>query len=136
MPNKLPYPRRPVRAAWLTFLGCSAWVTVFLPFATEELPPATWPFGYGYCALLAVATVGLIRLSRTAFLVLGPMAAIAVISGAVGLKLVLKPTPSDAGMVWLRVSQCLFYVACGLGIVFVIRGWVLYYQKPDDEPLA
>ncbi|HXC36949.1 MAG TPA: hypothetical protein VNV43_13815 [Candidatus Acidoferrales bacterium] len=126
------YPRRPVRAVWLTFLGCSVWVTIFLPFMTKELPPKNWPPLYAYCALLAVVAIGFVRLGPTALLQLVVSALVALMPGAIGVKLALSPNSVNAGMVWLHISLYLFYMVGLLALFFVVKGWSLYFKKRDE----
>jgi hypothetical protein len=132
MQKTLSYPRRPVRAAWLTFLGCSVWVTIFLPFLTDKLPPKSWPVLYAYCALLAVVAIGFVRLGPSALLQLVVSALVALMPGAIGVKLALSPNSVGAGMVWLHISLYLFYAVCALALYFVVRGWSLYFTRRDE----
>lgn len=91
---------------------------------------------YGYCALLAVAAIGFVRLGPMALLKLVVSALVAVIPGAVGVKLALSPLSSGAGMVWLHISLYLFCAVGVLALFFVVRGWSLYFKKRDDESPA
>lgn len=88
---------------------------------------------YAYCALLAVAAIGFVRLGASALLQLVVSALIAVIPGAIGVKLALSPDSADAGRVWLHISLYLFYAVCLLAIFFVVRGWSLYFKRRDDK---
>jgi hypothetical protein len=141
MQKKLQCPRRPVRAAWLTFLGLSAYVTVFLPFTMDELPPKSWPLLYGYCALLAIAVIGLLRLSRLTRALLFASAAVASIPAAIGVAMVYLPhravdggTPWLGAMPWLRVSLYLFYAVGVWALCLIGKGWLLHFREPRDKP--
>ncbi|HEX3628033.1 MAG TPA: hypothetical protein VH280_21695 [Verrucomicrobiae bacterium] len=135
MQKNPPYPRRPVRAALLTFLLCSVWVTIFLPFLTKQLPPRSWPPLYAYCAVLAIGAIGFVRLGPTALLQVVVSALVAGMPGAVGVKLALAAPSSDAGRVWLHISLYLFYAVGLLAIFFIVRGWSLYFKRRDG-PVA
>lgn len=88
---------------------------------------------YAYCALLAVVAIGFVRLGPSALLQLVVSALIAIIPGAVGVKLALSADSANAGMVWLHISLYLFYAVCGLALFFVVRGWSLYFKRREDE---
>ncbi|NOS70307.1 MAG: hypothetical protein HOP33_10295 [Verrucomicrobia bacterium] len=120
-----------MRAALIAFVILSAFVGAFIPF--DERIRAVWPFAFGYCALLAVATIGLVRLGRRAWLLLGVPAVIALAPGVVGIALALRPGGSlDSGGVWLQVSLYLFYALAAWGICLVIRGWSLYFTQSHE----
>jgi hypothetical protein len=103
MQQRAQYPKRPVRATLVAFAVLSAFVGAFIPF--DESIRGAWPFAFGYCALLAGASIGLARLGRRALLLLGVPASVALAPGVVGLALMLRPGGSlDSGAVWLRVS--------------------------------
>jgi hypothetical protein len=92
---------------------------------------------YGYCALLAVAAIGLAHLSRSALLPLVAAVFIMLIPGAVGVWLTMNSHGSiDSGMIWLRVSLYLSYAVGVWVIFFVIRGWSLYFKKPPGDSSA
>jgi hypothetical protein len=129
MQQRAKYPKRPVRAALIAFVILSAFVGAVIPF--DERIRGVWPFAFGYCALLAVASIGLARLGRRALLLLGVPAAVALTPGVVGIALMLRPEGSlDSGGVWLQVSLYLFYALAVWGICLVIRGWLLYFTQP------
>jgi hypothetical protein len=131
MKARAKYPKRPVRAALIAFFILSAFVGAFIPF--DERIRNVWHFALGYCALLAVASIGLARLGRRAVLLLGVPAAVALSPGVVGIALMLRPGGSlDSGGVWLQVSLNLLYALAAWGICLVIRGWSLYFTKPHE----
>ena len=125
MQQKTKYPKRPVRTAVITFVILAAVVGAFIPF--DEHVRSAWPFAFGYCALLAVASIGLVRFGRRALLLLGVPAAVALIPGIVGFALMFRSL--DSGGVWLQVSLYLFYALAAWGICLVIRGWSLYFTQ-------
>ena len=128
MQQKPKYPKRPVRAALIAFIILSAFVSAFIPF--DARIRNVWPFAFGYCALLAVAAIGLVRLGRRALLLFGVPTAVALAPGVIGFALMLRPGGSlDSGGVWLQVSSYLFYALAGWGICLVIRGWSLYFTQ-------
>jgi hypothetical protein len=99
---------------------------------TKELPPKNWPPLYAYCALLAVVAIGFVRLGPTALLQLVVSALVALMPGAIGVKLALSPNSVNAGMVWLHISLYLFYMVGLLALFFVVKGWSLYFKKRDE----
>jgi hypothetical protein len=72
-------------ASCADFMVLSAFVGAFIPF--DERIRSLWPFAFAYCAFLAVATIGLVRLGRRVLLLLGVPAAAALAPGAVGFAL-------------------------------------------------
>jgi hypothetical protein len=60
-------------------------VTISLPFSIGDVSPKSWPLLYGYCALTAAASIGLMRLSRSALVPLVAAAFIALIPGVIQL---------------------------------------------------
>jgi hypothetical protein len=132
----LVHVHRPFRLVWRCFLGLSAFVSVFLPFMTNELPPKAWPFMYGYCALLSVVTVGLLRLNRSAILLVAAPVLLAVIPRAIGIALMLRPGAIfGEGGRWLLVSLYLWYAAGVWVICFVLKGWSLYFKDRRNKPV-
>lgn len=131
MQQRAQYPKRPVRATLVAFAVLSAFVGAFIPF--DESIRGAWPFAFGYCALLAGASIGLARLGRRALLLLGVPETVALAPGVVGLALMLRPGGSlDSGAVWLRVSLYLLYALAAWGICLVIKGWSLYFTQPHE----
>ncbi|WP_146115616.1 MULTISPECIES: hypothetical protein [Pirellulaceae] len=131
MQQRAIYPKRPVRATFITFLSLSAFVGAFMPF--DQTIRDAWPFALGYCALLAVSSVGLARLGWRGWLLVVAGTMIAVAPAAVGIALMLRPGGSiEDGDVWLPVSLYLFYALMAFGVCLVIRGWTLYFTKSDE----
>jgi len=131
MHRKAKYPKRPVRAALIAFIILSAFVGVFIPF--DERIRSVWPFAFGYCAFLAVASIGLVRIGRRVLLLLGVPAAVAMAPGVVGISLALRSGDSlQSSGVWLQVSLYLFYALAVWGICLVIRGWSLYFAQSHE----
>lgn len=120
------YPKRPVRAAGLIFLGLSALFAISLAFQ-DGMPPQTWPWGFGYCALLPACVIGLLRLGPRVFVILHGLALLPIALGFTGVALPLRDGSSlDSGLVWFRVSLALFYaLGVATGILSTI-GWILY----------
>lgn len=89
-----------------------------------------WPLAFAYCAFLAIASIGLIRLGRRAFLLIGVPFAVAIIPGIVGVALMLQSSGSlDSGGSWLQISVYLLYAFGAWGIYWIVRGWLLYYSN-------
>jgi hypothetical protein len=61
MQQKAKYPKRPMRAALLAFVILPAFVGAFIPFDAGIRDD--WPLAFGYCALLAIGSIGLARLA-------------------------------------------------------------------------
>lgn len=122
-------PQRPVRATFVTFVILAAFVGAVIPF--DERMRGAWPIAFGYCALLAVAAIGLAHFSgRALLLLLGVPAAIALAPAVVGIALIFRSGGSlDSGRAWLHVSLYLFYALGGWSIFLVIRGWLQYFAK-------
>jgi hypothetical protein len=132
MTQKQSYPKRPVRAVWLTFLGLSVFFAISLPFQ-DDVPPQAWPLAFGYCALLPACAVGLARLGRRAFLLLAALASVPMVLGVVGVALMLRSGSSlDSGDIWLRVSLYLFYALGVAALVLSTRGWILYWRQTHE----
>ncbi|HMJ66097.1 MAG TPA: hypothetical protein VK615_12200 [Candidatus Binatia bacterium] len=132
MQQKPPYPKRPVRVVWLTFLGFAALIAISLPFQ-DDLPPQKWPLAFGYCALLPACAVGIARLGRPVFLFLAGLLVVPTIFGAVGVTLMMRDFSDNEWTVWLRISLYLFSAlgVCALGLA--ARGWLLYWRHAGDE---
>jgi hypothetical protein len=124
------YPKRPVRTTFVVFLALAAFISLFIPF--EERLRGKWPFAYAYCALLAVSTVGLARLGRRAMSFLIASAAIASLPAVIGIAIFLVRGPSiEFTTSWIQVSLYLFYLLGALGLLMVVKGWLLYFQASD-----
>ena len=131
MQKKLQYPQHPIRATVIAFVCLAVYVSVFMPFQ-EELRRG-WLLAFGYCAFLAVVSVGLVRLGRRALLLLGIPAAVALVPGVVGVALALRPGASvESGSVWLGVSLYLLYALGVWGLCLVVKGWSLYFGEPHE----
>jgi hypothetical protein len=50
-PDRLPYPKRPVKAALMHFMVLSVFIGAFIPFDAQIR--RVWPLALGYCALLS-----------------------------------------------------------------------------------
>jgi hypothetical protein len=132
MTQKQSYPKRPVRAVWLTFLGLSVFFTISLPFQ-DDVPPQAWPLAFGYCALLPACAVGIARLGRQAFLLLAALASVPMLLGVVGVAFSMRSGSSlDSGDIWLRVSLYLFYALGVAALALSIRGWILYWRQTHE----
>jgi hypothetical protein len=131
MHNNARYPKRPVRAAFIAFVVLAAFVGAFILF--DESIRRVWPFAFGYCALLAVGSIGLARLSRRVLLLLAVSAVVALAPGVVGLALALRSGASvESGSAWLQSSLYLFYALAVWGVYWVIRGWSLYFTRSHE----
>src|SRR5262245_47614329 len=100
MKPKAKYPKRPARTALIAFVILAASVSVSIPF--EERIRGIWHLAFGYCAFLAVASIGLMRLGRRALLLLGVPVAVALAPGVVGFALTFHSF--DGGGAWLQLS--------------------------------
>lgn len=108
MTPKAKYPQQPVKAFLIVFLSLAAFVGIFLPF--EAWLREVWTLAFGYCAFLAVSSVGLARLGRQVVLLLGIPFALALVPGLIGITLMLRsPNVLDSGEHWLQVSLYLLY---------------------------
>ncbi len=125
------YPKHPVKAALVGFAILSGCVALVLPF--DERVRGAWPFAFGYCALLPVVGVGLVRLGQKVFWVLGIPLAVALAPGAVGLALLLRSEgANDLGADWLRVSLYSCYALAAWVLCLVVKGWSLYLGHPHQ----
>lgn len=120
------YPKRPVRAAVTVFFATSLVMAIGLIF--DGLPADKWPWAFGYCALLAVTTVGLMRNGRKALLLLVGAAAVAFVPAVIGFARLSATSDLEKGShwIWLRVSVYLLYALSLPALWLVIRGWLLY----------
>ena len=103
-----------------------------MPFV-REIPIKALPLGFAYCAILSVASVGLVRLGRQLFLSLVIPLIVALIPGYIGMRLIHQPDAAleDSGVAWFRVSLYLFCAVGMWGIYLVVKGWLLYFRKPN-----
>jgi hypothetical protein len=128
----VPYLKRPIRAAILTFVALAVFVGLSLPFQERPLRDS-WPWAFVYCAFLSVAGVGLARLGRRAVLLIGVPFTVAVLPGVVGFALMLRSTSMQGGDGWLRLSLYLFYGLGFWGAYWIIRGWLLYFKDGGEK---
>src|SRR5688572_3115859 len=92
MYQKAEYPKRPIRAAAIAFVILSSCFGAAMPW--DDDIRSLWPYAFGYSAVLAVASIGLARLGRRVFLLLGVPALVALAPGVVGLVMALRPGAS------------------------------------------
>ena len=131
MPRKAIHPKHPVKAALVGFAILAACVAAAIPF--DERIRGAWPFAFGYCALLAVAGVGLVRLGQKVLWLLGVPLAVALAPGAFGFALLLDSGGAkDLGADWLRVSLYLCYALAAWMLCLVVKGWSLYLGHPHQ----
>lgn len=132
-PNPI-WPKAPIKCALYSFVVLSVFFSPFL-FFIDLRSVWVWPVFYAYCALLSFFWVGLIRnrihvLAWFAFLAL-----IGLVVGYWGTQLLLDPAENSikTGTVLLQVAMYLLYFDGALAVVFAIRGWVLYFLKPEQK---
>lgn len=130
---KRHFPKRPAQAAAISFVVLSAFVGVLMPFQ-EQSVRERWPWAIVYCAFLALASIGLIRFGRRAFLLIGIPFVVAIAPGTVGFVLMVRSSGADDGAgTWLQLS---LYLLCALGVwasFWGLRGWLLYYRQSYDN---
>ncbi len=132
MPQRKPYPKKPVRAAILTFVALAVFVGVCLPFQESTIRDS-WPWAFAYCALLSVGSIGLVRLGRRVLVLIGIPFVVAVLPAIIGFTLMVGSTSLESGGAWLQLSLYLFYALGAWGAYWIARGWLLYY-KNSVEP--
>jgi len=132
------HPRRPVRAALLSFLALSALIAASFPFI-DGLPPLAWPAGFLYCALLPLWVIGVARLGARAFIRFGIVYAVALIPAGIGA---LAWGAGDGRRLSFELLDlsCWLLVPVGLwGIFLALKGWSLYHgagpaSRSDLDP--
>lgn len=99
--------------------------------------------GPGYCALLSIAGIGLVRFGRRALLLLGVPAVVALAPGVIGFALLSRPEGSIYhAAAWWTASHYLINALAAWGICLVFRGWALYFTnnrsqlrtRAEDDP--
>jgi hypothetical protein len=86
-----------------------------------------------WCVLLAVGSIGLARLSRRAFLVLGLAFGLAIVPALIGAYLRwLRGGSIDEHETWFSVSMCLVCLVSGGAIYLAVRGWRLYFRERNE----
>jgi hypothetical protein len=114
------------------FLGLSVLFAISLPFQ-DDVPLRAWPFAFGYCALLPACVIGIARLGRSAFLILGALASVPLVLGAIGVALMFQTgSRLEGGMVWLQASLYLFYAVGAVAFWFTVKGWILYWRQTHE----
>jgi hypothetical protein len=114
-------------------------MTIGLIFDSELRQKANWFAAYGYCALLAVSSVGLVLAGRWNVIIFLVAAVCAAIPGIIEIRLITlsSGTISDNALSpWLRFSQTGFWVVGILGVWTVIRGWRSHFltqRCPSSE---
>jgi hypothetical protein len=124
------YPRRPFRAALIAFFSLCVLFAIYVPFDDKGVL-SHWPHALGYCAFLAIATIGLVRLGRRVLWLIALPTLFALAPGLIGIALMLRSV--DRGEVWLKTSSYLFYPLAAWGILLVLRGWWLYFFESADS---
>jgi hypothetical protein len=81
------------------------------------------PWGICYSALLSVSIVGLLRVGKSAFIVLGGASIVAFAPAILGLTFYFD---TDAGWKFVRLSTYLLWAVGLVGAAFVAKGWRLY----------
>ena len=123
-----PYSKRPFRAVLFLFLALATFVSLFAPF--EPRLRGAWPLALGYCAILAVFTVGLIRLKfrYLALLIFSGLTSMLLgLEGYFGL--MQSETFTETGMRWIRASLYFGYGTGLVAMVFSCWGWISYFKE-------
>lgn len=129
------YPKHPVRAAIITFVALLAFVGV-CALLMQERTLLTWSWAVAYCAFLSVGSIGLIRLGPKFFWRIGIFFFFSMIPAAIGMTQMLRSTGSiDMGERWLQVSLYLLYAVAAVGLYWVVKGWLKYFEEPSANPL-
>lgn len=128
MTSPTPSLLRPIRATFLTFLGLSGFTAICLPFQ-NDFDPAKWPLAFGYCAILAVSSIGLARHGSQGLLLFGLPAIVALLPAIIGIALMILPdAPLGAGAKWLTASQYLLYTEAMWCAFLTVVGWMMLYK--------
>lgn len=135
--NKYPlpiWPQAPIKCALYSFVVLSVFFSPFLSFL-DLRSVWVWPVFYSYCALLSFFWVGLIRNGFHVLAWLAFLALIGLLVGNWGTQLLLDPAGDSikTGTVQLQVAMYLLYLDGALAVVFAIRGWILYFLKPEQN---
>ena len=125
--------QHPVRATLLAFALLSVFVGIFMPF--EPRVREAWPFALGFCAVLAVASVGLARVGSRSLSLFLASCALAICPFMVGLVLLRTGSPLETFWMWLHVSWYLFHALGVLMLCLAARGWYLYFSV-DEQTTA
>ena len=125
--KKILYPQKPLRTAIITF--CALSFIFVLAAIAEAKNSGLLPWGICYSALLAVSVVGLLRVGKRAFIVLGGVSIVAFAPAILGLTFYFD---TDAGWKFVRLSTYLLWAVGLVGVAFVVKGWRLY--ATDAKP--
>lgn len=129
------YPKHPVRAAVISFVALLAFVGVCI-LLMQERTLLTWSWAVAYCAFLSVGSIGLIRLGPKVFWRIGISFLISMIPAAIGMTRMLRSTGSmEVGERWLQVSLYLIYAVAAVGLYWVVKGWLKYFEESSANPL-
>jgi hypothetical protein len=122
-----------VRAALVTFALLCAWCGIFMPFAEPRMRDA-WPVAIGYCLLLAILVVGLMRVGQRGLKVLLASVPLAFCPVMFGLALLWKRSPPSSWWPLFEVSLYLLYAVLALTLCLAAHGWYLYFfgAGPDE----
>ncbi len=122
------YPKRPIRAVGIMFLGVWTFFLITLPFH-EAAPPQSWPWFFTYFALLPATLVGIMRVGPRAFFLLAAFGVVAMAIGGAGFLFTMRSSSLLHSVdIWLRVSLYLYYALGMAAIALAAKGWVLYWK--------
>ncbi|MEZ6058337.1 MAG: hypothetical protein R3C01_16680 [Planctomycetaceae bacterium] len=130
MKPKTIHPKRPVRAALVMFILLCGFYGLFMPFSARL--QGSWPYVFGYCALLSIAVIGIVRMGVRVLLLLGVTGVMAIAMAIVGNQLTLRTGRLDAGSVWFTVASNLLYALAASTTCLSLRGWWLYFSETPD----
>lgn len=128
-----PYPKRPFRAVLFLFLGLATFVSLVASF--DPRLREAWPLALGYCAILAIFTIGLIRLKFRYLALLIFAGLTSILLGLAGYFVLMQSeTSTEPGKQWIQASLYFGYGTGLVALVFSCWGWVSYFKeaKPGE----
>lgn len=123
------YPRKPVKAAVITFIVLMVWCGLFLPFNADVRD--RWVWLVGYCGALSIVVIGIIRFGPRAVVLLVIAGLLASAPAVIGIAwLLLMAGPIEETLIWVAVSRYLLFGVIAGAILWAIYGWILYFTSP------
>jgi|GEM_PF-7063216 len=128
----------PAKAAGISFLASSAFITPFLIFVPPPQPGLGvwfWLGGYLYCGMLSVVMAGLMHNGFRALFGLGMMVFIFMICGAVGTRMLIYSEGAGnynaCGMLLLKIAIYLSYFVVLYDVILSVRGWIIGLSRSN-----